>query len=239
MKILTTKCFADADSLIFSTVAKAQQPNPCEGRENEFFSDFNTCKVMFDAKMKFLKAKINQKEIQMFISGKDNFRYDIFPEYKKNRVGKALPLYLKELKQYAASEYGAIESHGAEADDYTVYFANKYKNSLILAIDKDVKNQVTNKVYDYWKEDYQQVDQEHVNNFTFLQTLTGDTGDGIIGLWRVGPKTALKLYDGTWKSIEEAYLLKDRTIEEALLNMRLVRLDQYNPEKDLLTLWQP
>ena len=239
INLVTTKCFADADSLIFSTVAKAQQKNPCEGKEDEFFSDFETCKHMFDTKIKFLKAKIKQKEIQMFISGKNNFRYNIFPDYKKNRVGKALPLFLRELKQYAVDRYGAIESHGAEADDYTVFYANKYRKALILAIDKDVKTQVTNKVYDYWKEQYEEVNLEFITRAPYLQTLTGDAGDGIIGLWRIGPKTALKIFDGTWKSVEDAYIAKDRTKEEALLNMRLVRLDQYNPEIQRLTLWNP
>ncbi len=253
----------DADSLVFSTCCAAEEVNPFNPELKT--SSLKVCIKMFDAKMKFMKIRMKTDNLNMFVSGDNNFRYDIFAEYKANRAEGVRPLFLSELKQHAIDNHGATASHGAEADDYVVYYANKFPDAVVLAIDKDVKNQVTNKVYDYWKEEYEQVDREHVDNFPFFQTITGDSGDGIIGI--TGPATARAfLYEYSWEAVVGAYkgiippnhsgkpfykkngeetkaIIKIRdknlTEEDALMNMRLVRLDQFNPETMTLNLWNP
>jgi 5'-3' exonuclease len=73
-------------------------------------------------------------------------------------------------------------------------------------------------------------------HFTYKQCLTGDLGDGIPGIFGVGEKTAIKLLDKYgWdeKGIIASYEQYDLTADDALLTMRLVRLDQWHPKKGL------
>lgn len=245
MNLITNKVLMDADSFLYSTAAKAEQENPCEGREGEYVSDWNTVKHMFDEKFILLKNKLKYPDIQMFISGDFNFRYMINPVYKANRQFIRTPLYLNKLKDYIVEKHGGIRSHGGEADDYTVWYANKYPDSIVLAIDKDVKKQVTNKVYDYWKESYQdRYNKEECEYNFYAQILIGDHGDNLKGCPGIGVKKAQEYIQmgmskkEYWRGIAKAFNSKGIPRTRALLDARCIRMDQVDPESKRIKLWK-
>jgi 5'-3' exonuclease len=97
--------------------------------------------------------------------------------------------------------------------------------------------QIPCKHYNFGRDKWYTVNEWDGLKFFYTQILTGDTADNIIGLHRVGPKTAEKMLDGATTEQEmfrrcvEAYGGDtDRVVE----NARLLWLRREEGE-----LWQP
>lgn len=52
-----------------------------------------------------------------FLSGDNNFRYTINPDYKQNRKDKVDPIHRQACKDFLVSDWNAIVVDGYEADD--------------------------------------------------------------------------------------------------------------------------
>ena len=91
-------------------------------------------------------AETGSDEFSIFLSGENNFRYDIYPEYKANRP-KQKPRHLKALKEYLVEKYGAQVSDGCEADDllgieqcrWLNYTDGSKSSTIICSLDKDLR----------------------------------------------------------------------------------------------------
>lgn len=122
-----------------------------------------------------------------YLTGKDNFRFNIFPDYKSNRKGVARPVHYQELRDYMERKWQGTVIHGQEADDEcsirqmelnNLGFDPDIKNSIVCSIDKDFNN-IPGWHYNYVTDEiYYVTETEALQNF-FLQILTGDTSDGI------------------------------------------------------------
>ena len=128
----------------------------------------------------------------MFVGGKDNFRYKIYPEYKANRVKAVKPELLEYAKNYLI-ELGAIQSHGAEADDYVIEAAKEViENCVIATIDKDLLYWGPNvPFYDYrtYKEttgEFKAISDTERKWLKALQLVSGDATDNIKGSPGIG-----------------------------------------------------
>lgn len=54
---------------------------------------------------------------EIWLSGKSNFRYKVYPEYKSNRINMKRPKWEQEIKTHLINEWGAKISENCEADD--------------------------------------------------------------------------------------------------------------------------
>lgn len=236
------RALIDADSLLYSSCCKFQNVNPFD--ETKIDVDIEMLKYAFKQKIKFLLERIKCKDYILFISGEKNFRYSIFKEYKATRKSSARPLGLTELREYCSDNFNTILCHKAEADDYVVDYKLNNMEDLLVAIDKDVLNSVEGTHYNYWKEDYVSIDRLTSIQWPYLQTLTGDGADNIIGLKGVGPKTAKKLLQDVedtkilWEIVVNEYKNRNRSKKDAIMNMRLVRMDQFDTKTKKLVLWK-
>lgn len=129
-------------------------------------------------------------DYQLFLSGKTNFRYKVatIQPYKGNRSDKDRPFHYDNIRQFLVDVYGAELSTGIEADD--VLGLAQSDDTTLCSIDKDLDvvpghhyNWQTNCFYYLSKE-------ESLRNY-FKQLLTGDSTDNILGLFGVGPKSAM------------------------------------------------
>jgi len=133
-----------------------------------------------------------------FIKGVDNFRYDVFPNYKQT------PSRIKAREDNTIVEelYSIIEerdegifipSDGMEADDAVRIKANEIEDSdyTIVTIDKDLQC-IHGEFFNPRTEEVFHVSKDEANKHYYKQLLTGDSTDNIRGLPRVGPVTATK-----------------------------------------------
>jgi len=135
----------------------------------------------------------NIVETYVFIGGKNNFRYKVFPEYKANRKDTVKSPLLPIIRKYMLEELNTIESHGGEADDYVIDGISISKgNCIVSSIDKDVLYHSPNiPLYDYRSHDdimgeFKYISTNQSRLAIATQIVTGDTSDGIPGAKGVG-----------------------------------------------------
>ncbi len=151
------------------------------------------------------------QEVELhFSSGKSNFRFDLYPEYKANRTVRA-PLGLREVKLALLDKYAGDIHTRWEADDIVV--CKKRENPekyLLAAIDKDVIYALPGRHFNYFEANYARgdtlviVDMQFVEvteklakYWPYMQIINGDTSDNIIGPKRIGPQTMIPYFGGT------------------------------------------
>ncbi len=205
-----------------------------------------------------------------FTVGRESFRYTkVNKDYKYNRQidsqGEKTrsPFGLYQIKQELCRRYPLKTKmwYECEADDAVWWLGDKYPDKyLVCAVDKDILGAAKQECWNYYERKAQKhwksgklmkeipmkyVKAEDPELFWYHQCLTGDDGDGIIGIFGIGKAKAAKILAGCdtdkerWEAIVDAYEKAGRSMLDALLNMRMVRLDQYDPETNVLTLWDP
>jgi 5'-3' exonuclease len=167
-------------------------------------------------------------EKELWLSGPDNFRYGVYPEYKANRIHSKRPRWEQEVKQYMKEHMAANVSQGCEADDMLGvrqleidtewlprFDARHDIHSIICTIDKDL-DMIPGWHYNFVKKvKYFVTPEEGLYNF-YYQCLVGDTADGIKGVAGIGPKKAERILR---EALEEADdMSAPRKLYDAVLN---------------------
>lgn len=136
---------------------------------------------------------------KIFLTGSGNYRHDIAKTavYKGNRKDTPKPEHLQGLRNYLILQHNAIVVDGAEADDAIATWATQagVGNFVIVSTDKDF-NQVPGTIFNPGKWQWQETDTWTATKNFYLQVLTGDTVDNIIGIYGIGPAKANKLILG-------------------------------------------
>jgi hypothetical protein len=130
-----------------------------------------------------------------YLTGKGNFRNELATTapYKGNRV-LAKPYHYQLLREYMERAWGFEVVDGMEADDAIGIEAYRHEpeETIIVSIDKDL-NMIRGNHYNFVKEErYFVTEEDAIRNF-YLQILTGDKIDNIIGLQGIGPVKSKKL----------------------------------------------
>lgn len=142
-----------------------------------------------------MEQMFNTKDTELWLSGDNNFRYQIYPEYKANRLNAKRPKWEKAVRAWLINEWGAKVSDGCEADDMLGIRATELGNeSIIATIDKDL-DMIPGNHYNFVKKEQYYVTPEQATRFFYYQCLVGDTADGVKGVPGIGPKKAEKLLD--------------------------------------------
>lgn len=118
---------------------------------------------------------------ECWLTGSNNFRYDINPQYKADRADKRRPRWLQDVREHLVVGWGARVSDGNEADDEMgISQCAGDGNTVIVTNDKDLLmipghhfNPVTG---------VHQIVSPHqgMQNF-YYQMIMGDTSDNIFG----------------------------------------------------------
>lgn len=113
--------------------------------------------------------------------------------YKGNRPPK--PDYYRKwgpfIKLRLINHWKFVDPKPLESDDAATISMNHYKNSVLIGIDKDLK-QVEGMHYNFNKHHYYLINEEEANFNLWKQVITGDTSDNVPGLKGWGKKTAEK-----------------------------------------------
>ena len=98
--------------------------------------------LRIDSMMREILQMTESDEYICFLTGQNNFRYDIYPEYKANRKDKPKPVHLQACRDYLVEAWNAEISDGCEADDLIGIAATNCEDPMafiICSIDKDLK----------------------------------------------------------------------------------------------------
>lgn len=131
-------------------------------------------------------------EYELWLSGGNNFRKLIYPEYKANRKDMVPPVYLQDCREYLVSVWKAKLSDGVEADD--MLGLGQTDDSVIATIDKDLR-MVPGKHYNFVKFILDEVTEGDAIRHFYKQLLIGDKADNITGVVGIGPVKAGKAID--------------------------------------------
>lgn len=159
-------------------------------------------------------------EYRLFLTGKNNFRYTIYPEYKAHRP-KEKPFWLEKCRQYLIATFNAEVIDGQEADD--ALGIAQTEDTIICSIDKDLL-MIPGRHYNFVKDEFQEVTNDSGMRHFYMQCLTGDRSDNIKGIEKIGPKKAEKILAGCvteqemFNAVREAY----SNDEEFLMNGRVL-----------------
>jgi len=159
-------------------------------------------------------------EYRLFLTGKNNFRYTIYPEYKAHRP-KEKPFWLEKCRQYLIATFNAEVVNGQEADD--ALGIAQTEDTIICSIDKDLL-MIPGRHYNFVKDEFQEVTNDSGMFHFYMQCLTGDRSDNIKGIEKIGPKKAEKILAGCvteqemFNAVREAY----SNDEEFLMNGRVL-----------------
>lgn len=175
-------------------------------------------------------------EFELWLTGKENFRYALYPEYKANRINAYRPKWERDVKEFLTQEWKANWSVGCEADDMVgvQQCAAPPNTTTIAHIDKDI-NCIPGMHYN-WELTrlgklvrpavlYEVSEEESLYNF-YYQLIVGDTTDNIKGVVGAGPKKALSILtqfqteEERYHAINELYSCP----EEMALNARCLWL---------------
>lgn len=159
-------------------------------------------------------------EYRLFLTGKNNFRYSIYPEYKAHRPTEK-PFWLEKCRQYLIATFNAEVIDGQEADD--ALGIAQTKDTIICSIDKDLL-MIPGRHYNFVKDEFQEVTNDSGMRHFYMQCLTGDRSDNIKGIEKIGPKKAEKILAGCVTEQELFNAVRDAysNDEEFLMNGRVL-----------------
>jgi len=189
-----TKVLIDADTVAFACAASAE--------DGELWQ----ATTRADEMVHRIQAATEANTVELWLSGKETFRYKVYPEYKANRLGAYRPKYEREVKDFLVSEWGANWSDGCEADDMVGVRQLEEQDTIIAHIDKDI-NMIPGMHYN-WDivrkgvvvspaKTYEITMDDSWYNF-YYQLIVGDPGtDNIKGVPGAGPAKATKFLNST------------------------------------------
>lgn len=244
MRKIPTKALLDGDILAYQTAFWAEINDP----------------DLFPQKLKKLikswtPTEANNIEIALSCSRQCNFRRTEWPKYKANRDDMYTPNYLHDVKDYILSNYKTKALPYIEADDILGIYTSANK-TISVTIDKDLKSIQGWHFNPRKDKGLRYITKEEAYKFFCLQWMSGDSTDGIPGLWRIGPKKAEKLLDewdiADWEdNIIEMYDTEKHRIRDscgiphpqiAVAMGRCVKIlskEDYTLRKQEIKLWEP
>lgn len=210
----------DADFLLYRVGFASEEDD--EGLAVRRLVDYFTDIVFFDA---------NCDSYVAYISGANNFRYDIATTvpYKGNRKAPK-PKHYQALRE-RLKKLGCIESEGEEADDRIAIeaYSRDVDSYTIIKVDKDL-DQIRGTHYNPITKVFKSITEDDALKNFYLQLLQGDRTDNIPGLEGIGPKKALKaLADCTteaelYAKVLEVYSEHNKSLDYLIEQARLLWL---------------
>ena len=205
------------------------QYKPIEGTLALLDGDIVTYRIAFttqDVDEKIALSRINSyldnilfdsgaSDYVVFLTGTNNYRKVIYPEYKANRTQEK-PKHYDLIREYLMNHEAAVMCEDEEADDVMGY--SQTENTIICSIDKDL-DQIPGRHFNFVKNKHYEITPEEGMAFFYSQLLTGDRVDNIPGLPKVGPAKAKKIL-GEWTNEQDA---KAKTLKAY---QELLRLDE-------------
>lgn len=162
--------------------------------------------------MQRIMYEVNPLNSKTYLTGSNNYRKQIYPNYKANRDNVPRPVHLQAAREYLLKQWEAKITDGNEADDELgIEQTAQGDVSVICSIDKDLL-QIPGYHYNFVKGTHTFVTPfDGLRNF-YKQVITGDAADNIPafdGKFRSSiPKFVQKILDPINEMTEEIDMYK-------------------------------
>lgn len=167
---------------------------------------------------------------EAFLTGTDNFRYKINPNYKANRKDMVRPQWLEDCREYLVTEWKAKLCNGYEADDACGMYQTN--DTVIASIDKDLL-MISGNHFNFVKGEWREVsDFEGLKHF-YKQLLIGDPVDNIFGIDGIGKVKAARIIDPCETEEEMLEQVRSRYDDDERLIMNAKCLWIWRKENDI------
>lgn len=151
-----------------------------------------------------------------YLTGANNFRKQIYPEYKANRKDKPKPVHLPAIRKFLQDEWNVLVSDGCEADDMLGVEQMERTNTVICSIDKDLL-QIPGRHYNFVKNEWTSVEGQQGLRHFYEQLLKGDKTDNIPGIAGLGNVKAQRLLEGCETEQEMFDVCREQYDNDALM----------------------
>lgn len=196
---------------------------------------------IFNSKVASIIRKTGATSHTIYLTGKGNFRNEMYDGYKSSRGDK--PLLYKEVRKHAEGNLNSVVSEGEEADDLLgIAQCKDIDNHIIATLDKDLL-MIPGNHYHLTSEEMTYIEPKEGLLSFYKQILTGDRIDDIPGLYGIGPKKAEKILDGIedekelWLTVVNKWceaLDHDSVLDTVIRNARLLWIRRKEGE-----IWKP
>lgn len=116
---------------------------------------------------------------KMYLSGGQNFRKELYPEYKANRRRIPPPTWLQNVREFLCTDWDAKVIVGYEADD-AIGIAHEEDQTVICSNDKDFL-QIVGNHFNFVKGIHTVINEEQAKYNYWTQMLIGDKADNVPG----------------------------------------------------------
>lgn len=233
----------DADSILHYALYAGKDEY---GNKNPVYT-INDLELLQGRVSEFIYKTINNIEeyftitqYYLFVKGKNNFRKELYPEYKATR--KPVDPIINHLYEYIISVHNAIESHNAEAEDYVFTFFNKLegKDVIICHVDHDLEEIPNVILYNYKKNTWKYNTEKDALWSKYSKLVIGETGDNANFCPRIGKKYFERVFhkdmsvDEYEEKVYETYVLAWST--KVKVRGKTQKIPDYEKAREMLNL---
>ena len=171
------KALIDADIVAFRCSAVAEK------------DDLNIAIWQANQLVERILRDVGADSHELFLSGSDNFRYNVYSEYKANRRDMVRPRHLEKVRENLLLEWSGRISYGNEADDEIGIAHMAGVDTIICSTDKDL-DMLPGPHYNFVKLQHYDVSPLEADYNFWYQMLVGDAADNIKGCPGIGAAKA-------------------------------------------------
>lgn len=194
--------------------------------------------LLLDARLRRVIAQAEERygamEVELYLSGKINYRHLLDHTYKGNRDAVQKPHWNGRLRNYIQDKYGARVTKTWEADDEVGIRATELGDrAVICSVDKDLRQVPGHHIV--LGKGHLHVTERGGLMRLYTQILAGDATDNVRGCWQVGAEGAWSYLNAC---LEECHADADTSLHEmeAILWESVVAkyqqaLDKYGSDK--------
>ena len=189
------------------------------------------CEQAVDRLNASLKSRFgDDSHIIWGLSDEDNFRKELYPEYKANRGEK--PIYLPYIKRLVEEYTNSIKVPFMEMDDVIgqLVYQDKEPN-IVVSVDKDLANLPTT-LYNPSKNTVKDITPAQGLKTFLIQVVTGDTVDNIKGVPGLGLVAATSIVPKIGAKFDPREVYEEFLVN--LFNVAKEKNKQLDMEKVLL-----
>lgn len=237
----------DGDIAAFkSTLHAEEEVRWCDEKEGELWilsTDLAKAKLHFENYLQSLTEKMGSHDLIIFLTDTENFRKNIYPEYKGNRKGVRKPMGFTPFREWLLEDWHAQIMPALEADDAMGIHATSdwYDFPIIVSDDKDLQ-QIPGRVLRFG--DVIEISEKQGDFYFLQQTLQGDATDNYPGCPGIGEKRATDalLKDPSWETVVRLYEKAELTEADAIVQARVARIlrsSDWDHKQQKVKLWHP